>query len=200
MIIKRILDIGISAGLLVLISPILILASYLVFWDVGRPIFYRQVRSGKDGKPFTILKLRTMANLIGSGPESSGASDEERVSKIGKLLRRSSVDELPQLWNVMRGEMSLVGPRPLLTEYLDLYSDEERRRLWVRPGVTGLAQIQGRNAISWAEKFRWDLWYVDNWSLRLDIKILALTIFIVAKGLGVNSSEGVTMEKFTGHK
>ena len=194
---KRLLDI-VGAGLgLLLFSPVIL----LVFWQVrrklGSPVFFRQTRPGKDGKPFQMVKFRTMLDAVDA--KGNSLPDSERMTAFGHLLRSTSLDELPGLWSVLKGEMSLVGPRPLLMEYLPLYSKEQYRRHDVRPGVTGWAQVNGRNAISWDEKFKLDVWYVDNRSFWLDIKILFFTVKKVLVRDGISGGGEVTMGKFTGN-
>jgi len=182
--------------MLILTAPILILVSALVFIFLGRPILFSQVRPGFQSLPFTLYKFRTMVNIVAVGTRS--LADEERLTKFGRLLRRTSLDELPQLFNVLKGDLSLVGPRPLLMEYLPLYTAEQARRHEARPGITGWAQVNGRNAISWEKKFKLDVWYVYNQSFWLDIKILGLTIWKVFKREGVSQRDHVTAEKFQG--
>lgn len=195
--IKRVFDILISAFLIMLLLPliVLILASVRIF--IGSPVFFVQVRSGKNGRPFKMYKFRTMTDERDENGEL--LPDDKRITKFGKWLRSTSLDELPELWNVLKGDMSLVGPRPLLVEYLDLYTPEQARRHEVKPGITGWAQVNGRNAISWEEKFKLDVWYVDNYSLGLDIKILWLTLVKVMLREGVNH-EGGGVPKFKGSK
>ena len=164
---------------------------------MGSPVLFRQTRPGRDGKPFEMIKFRTMRDAIDT--DGRPLPDAERLTKLGRFLRSSSLDELPELWNVLKGEMSLVGPRPLLMEYLPLYSPKQARRHEVRPGVTGWAQVNGRNAISWDEKFALDVWYVDNRSLWLDMKIIWLTIRKVIKREGISAAGEATMSKFTGN-
>ena len=196
--IKRTFDIlGAATGLIVF-SPVLIVISLLIRREMGSPVLYRQTRPGRCGKPFQMIKFRTMRNAIGA--EGCSLSDGERLTKLGRFLRSSSLDELPELWNVLKGDMSLVGPRPLLMEYLPLYSKEQARRHEVRPGVSGWAQVNGRNAISWEEKFALDVWYVDNRSLWLDLKIIGLTIRKVVKREGISAAGEATMPKFEGEK
>lgn len=193
---KRALDIaGASMGLL-LLSPLLLGLAAAVRLSMGAPVFYRQRRPGFRGEPFTLLKFRTMSGDI----DSTGIAlpDAERITPLGRLLRRTSLDELPELINVLIGDMSLVGPRPLLLEYLPLYSSEQARRHEVRPGITGWAQIHGRNAIGWDEKFAYDLWYVDNWSLALDLKILWRSLFKVWRAEGISQAGHATVDKFRG--
>lgn len=195
---KRLLDIFVAGVGLVLLSPVLILIAFMILREMGSPVLFRQTRPGRDGKPFQMVKFRTMRSAIdGSGRP---LPDSERLTKLGSFLRSSSLDELPELWNVLKGEMSLVGPRPLLMEYLPLYSSEQARRHEVRPGVTGWAQVNGRNAISWNEKFALDVWYVDNRSLWLDLKIIWLTIRKVVKREGISAAGEATMSRFEGEK
>lgn len=194
--IKRTVDIlGSSIGLL-LLSPVLIIIAILVRIKLGSPIFFTQDRVGKDGKIFKIIKFRTMLEAVDKFGEP--LSDKERLTSFGKLLRSTSLDEFPELINVLNGDMSLVGPRPLLVEYINLYSEEQFRRHEVRPGITGLAQVNGRNTLDWNERFKMDVNYVDNQTLALDIKILFLTIFKVLKRDGISKDGHVTMEKFDG--
>jgi lipopolysaccharide/colanic/teichoic acid biosynthesis glycosyltransferase len=194
---KRIIDIlGASLGLL-LLSPVLAIVAYKIRREMGSPVLFRQTRPGMYGKPFQMIKFRTMRDAIDANGRP--LPDAERLTKLGRFLRASSLDELPELWNVLKGEMSLVGPRPLLTEYLPLYSPEQARRHDVRPGVTGWAQVNGRNAISWDEKFALDVWYVDNRSLWLDLKIFWLTIRKVIKRDDISAAGEATMSKFTGN-
>lgn len=197
-VIKRVFDLLFSALGIVILSPVLLLVSALIFVFMGRPILFRQVRPGKGNKPFAIYKFRTMTEAL----DRSGnpLPDEERLTPVGRVLRKTSMDELPELINVLRGDMSLVGPRPLLMEYIPLYSEEQARRHEVRPGVTGLAQVMGRNAIDWDEKFGYDIYYVENIGFFLDLKILFMTLFSVFTGSGVNRSDGTPMPKFTGNR
>lgn len=193
---KRIFDV-ISAGLaIVLLSPVILIVALLIRRKLGSPIIFRQVRPGLEGKPFEMVKFRTMKDSV----DGSGAPlpDAERLGPFGRLLRSSSLDELPELWNVLKGEMSLVGPRPLLMEYLPLYSAHEFRRHEVRPGITGWAQVKGRNSIGWKEKFELDVWYVENKNFWLDLKILFLTVKKVIKRDGVSAEGEATMSKFKG--
>lgn len=195
---KRTVDVvGAIIGLLVF-SPVLLITALLVRRQLGAPIFFRQVRPGLDGAPFRLVKFRTMRDA--SDATGEPLPDVKRVTNLGRFLRSTSLDELPELWNVLRGDMSLVGPRPLLMEYLPLYSPEQARRHEVRPGVTGWAQVNGRNAISWDEKFALDVWYVDNRNLWLDLKIILLTIRKVVKREGISSPGEATMSKFTGNR
>lgn len=195
--IRRFLDIVVALSTLILMLPLLGVLAGLIRWKLGSPIFFTQERPGVHGKPFKMVKFRTMLNLSNSRGELQ--PDGERMTPFGSFLRSTSLDELPELWNVLKGEMSLVGPRPLLMEYLPLYSKEQFRRHEVRPGVTGWAQINGRNALSWEEKFKLDVWYVDNRSLWLDLKILVLTVKKVFAREGVSADGEATMSKFTGN-
>ena len=188
--------VGASLGLLVFF-PALILVSLTIRRQMGSPVFFRQTRPGRDGKPFKMIKFRTMCYDVDSYGDLR--ADCDRLTPLGRFLRSSSLDELPELWNVLIGDMSLVGPRPLLMEYLPLYSREQFRRHEVRPGVTGWAQVNGRNAISWHQKFMLDVWYVDNRSLWLDLKIVLLTIWKVLKRDGVSAVGEATMTKFIGN-
>ena len=195
---KRIIDI-LGAGLgLLLFSPVLAIVAYKISREMGSPVLFRQTRPGREGKPFQMIKFRTMRDAIDA--DGRPLRDTERLTKLGRFLRSSSLDELPELWNVLKGEMSLVGPRPLLMEYLPLYSPEQSRRHEVRPGVTGWAQVNGRNAISWEEKFALDVWYVENQSLWLDLKIILLTFRKVIRRDGISAAGEATMPKFTGPK
>lgn len=193
---KRLFDIlGAVFGLLILL-PIIVTLAWQVRRKLGSPVLFRQTRPGLHGKPFQLIKFRTMRNAIGL--DGRPLHDSERMTSFGSFLRSASLDELPELWNVLKGDMSLVGPRPLLMEYLPLYSLEQARRHEVRPGVTGWAQVNGRNALSWEEKFRLDVWYVDNHSFWLDLKILALTVKKVFVREGISAAGEVTMTYFTG--
>ena len=193
---KRLFDIlGAVLGLLILL-PIIVTLAWQVRRKLGSPVLFRQTRPGLHGKPFQLIKFRTMRNAIGL--DGRPLPDSERMTSFGSFLRSASLDELPELWNVLKGDMSLVGPRPLLMEYLPLYSLEQARRHEVRPGVTGWAQVNGRNALSWEEKFRLDVWYVDNHSFWLDLKILALTVKKVLVREGISAAGEVTMTYFTG--
>jgi lipopolysaccharide/colanic/teichoic acid biosynthesis glycosyltransferase len=194
--IKRLLDIiGASLGLVVL-CPVIALVALAIRLNMGAPVVFRQVRPGYKGRLFTIYKFRTMRDAI--GPDGKPLPDEQRLTTLGKIIRKTSMDELPQLLNVLKGEMSFVGPRPLLTAYLDRYSPEQARRHDVPPGITGWAQVNGRNAISWEQKFEYDVWYVDNWSLLLDLRILALTFLKVVRPEGISQAGSATMEEFMG--
>jgi lipopolysaccharide/colanic/teichoic acid biosynthesis glycosyltransferase len=195
---KRFIDIVVSGmALLVLGFPLLALM-VLVGCKLGRPIFFRQIRPGLYGRPFQMIKFRTMIDARDS--HGKLLSDAKRITSFGSLLRATSLDELPELWNVLRGDMSLVGPRPLLMEYLPLYSREQARRHEVRPGITGWAQVNGRNALSWEDKFKLDVWYVDNRSVLLDIKILCMTFNKVLKRDGISAAGEATMARFEGAK
>lgn len=193
---KRVFDFVLTICGLLLLSPFILLLMLLVRFSLGAPIFFTQVRPGLNGKSFRMVKFRTMTDARGINGQL--LPDADRLTDFGRFLRAASLDELPELWNVLKGEMSLVGPRPLLVEYLPLYSAEQARRHEVRPGITGWAQVNGRNAISWEEKFKLDVWYVDNRSLWLDFKILWLTILRVVCKSGINQEGHVTMEKFCG--
>jgi len=197
-VIKRLFDIVASALGLLLLSIVIAVVAWQIRRKLGSPVLFRQVRPGLDGKPFEMIKFRTMRDAVNA--QGNSLPDSERMTPFGSFLRASSLDELPELWNVLKGDMSLVGPRPLLMEYLPLYSPEQYRRHEVRPGVTGWAQINGRNALSWEEKFNLDVWYVDNRSLWLDLKILFLTIKKVVVRDGISAEGEVTMPKFTGRK
>ncbi|MBV2181863.1 MAG: sugar transferase [Castellaniella sp.] len=193
---KRLLDIlGAGLGLLAL-SPLILCLAWLIQRRLGRPVLFCQIRPGRHGRPFRMIKFRTMRDA--AGLDGQPLPDAERITPFGRLLRSTSLDELPELWNVLKGDMSLVGPRPLLMEYLPLYSPEQARRHEVRPGVTGWAQVNGRNALSWEDKFRLDVWYVDHRSLWLDLKILYLTVRKVLARDGISAIGEATMTRFTG--
>jgi lipopolysaccharide/colanic/teichoic acid biosynthesis glycosyltransferase len=194
---KRAFDIFFSCVGLLLSLPVFLVLVCCVRMRLGSPVFFTQERPGKAGLPFKLIKFRTMRDAVDDHGEL--LPDAERLTDFGLWLRRTSLDELPELWNVLRGDMSLVGPRPLLMEYLPLYSEFESRRHEVKPGITGWAQVNGRNSIAWSEKFRLDVWYVDNQSLFLDVKILLLTIKKVLLREGINSQGVATMPKFRGH-
>lgn len=194
--IKNIFDKLLAFFLIILFSPIYLIVSLLIFFKMGNPIFFRQKRPGFKEEKFGIYKFRTMTNQ--KDKEGNLLPDEERLVGLGKFIRSTSLDELPQLFNVLKGEMSFVGPRPLLVEYLDLYNEKQKKRHDVKPGITGWAQVNGRNAISWEEKFKYDIWYVENQSFCLDIKILWLTFLKVIKRSDISSSTSVTMEPFKG--
>jgi lipopolysaccharide/colanic/teichoic acid biosynthesis glycosyltransferase len=194
--VKRLFDISVAGVALVLLSPLLLIVALAVRLTMGRPVLFRQRRPGLHGEPFELVKFRTMRQP--SGADIAVAEDELRLTRLGRFLRASSLDELPELWNVLKGEMSLVGPRPLLMQYLPLYTPEQARRHDVRPGLTGWAQVNGRNALSWEEKFALDLWYVDNCSLLLDLRILLLTVWRVLRPSGIAAEGSATMPEFTG--
>ena len=193
---KRSIDFLLSFIALVAFSPLLLVLAILVRLLLGSPVLFRQTRPGLGGRPFRLIKFRTMTD----GTDADGVllPDSERLTAFGRMLRATSLDELPELWNVLKGDMSLVGPRPLLMEYLDLYTAEQARRHEVRPGITGWAQVNGRNALSWEDKFALDIWYVDNQSLWLDVKILFKTLVSVVRRDGVSQQGHVTMEPFRG--
>jgi len=193
----RILDIVLSLVVLLALSPILLILGFVLLQTIGIPIIFRQIRPGLNGKPFMFYKFRTM--LQRKDDRGQLLPDGDRITKLGSFLRKTSLDELPSIWNVLKGDMSFVGPRPLLMEYLDRYSPEQARRHEVKPGITGWAQINGRNAISWEEKFQLDVWYVDNQTLWLDFKILFITIRKVLMGEGISQPGHVTIEKFKGN-
>ncbi|MBX9136325.1 MULTISPECIES: sugar transferase [unclassified Clostridium] len=196
MLVKRLLDLIISSAVLIVLSPLMLVIYVLILINLGGPAFFVQERVGKDNKVFKMIKFRTMKDS--RDKDGNLLSDNERVTKFGSFLRSFSLDELPELINIIKGDMSLVGPRALLVQYLECYNDEQIRRHDVLPGLTGWAQINGRNSITWSEKFKLDVWYVDNWSLWLDIKIFFLTFWKVVKREGINQSETVTMEYFNG--
>jgi len=194
---KRLFDLFATILVLCLLSPLLVLIAILVLIFHGKPIIFHQIRPGLKGSPFKLYKFRTMTNAHNF--DGTLLPDEQRITRLGHLLRSTSLDELPELINVLQGEMSLVGPRPLLMQYLERYSPEQARRHDVLPGITGWAQVNGRNAIDWENKFRFDVWYVDNWSIVLDIKILILTILKVLKREGINQPGHATAEEFMGN-
>jgi sugar transferase EpsL len=193
---KRLLDLAITVPGLILISPLLGIVTLLVLLVHGHPVLFCQTRPGYRGKPFTVYKFRTMTSLRGN--DGNLLPDSERLTRLGRFLRSLSIDELPELINVLRGDMSLVGPRPLLMQYLDRYTPEQARRHDVLPGMTGWAQVNGRNILTWEDKFRFDIWYVDNWSLWLDIKILILTFWRVLRREGISQPGHSTAEEFLG--
>jgi sugar transferase EpsL len=193
---KRALDVVVAAAGLLLLSPVLAATALAVRLGIGSPVFFRQTRPGLNGQPFALLKFRTMRDA--DDAEGNLLPDAARLTRLGAFLRSTSLDELPELWNVLRGEMSLVGPRPLLMEYLPLYTPEQARRHEVRPGITGWAQVNGRNALRWEDKFRLDVWYVDHRSLWFDIRILVLTLKKVLVREGISQQGQATMERFTG--
>ena len=194
---KRLFDLLTSALALIVLSPVLALTALLVRIQLGGPILFRQQRPGYKGRPFHIFKFRTMIDRF--APDGSLLPDAERLTRFGRVLRSTSLDELPELFNSLRGEMSVVGPRPLLMEYLPLYSAEQARRHDIPPGLTGWAQVNGRNALSWQDKFRLDVWYVDHWSFWLDLKIIFLTLVKVFQREGITQEGQATAEKFTGN-
>jgi len=191
---KRLFDFALVVPALVLLSPVLVVLALLVRITLGSPVLFRQMRPGMQGKPFELYKFRTMNNKCDL--EGNLLPDAERLTKFGRLLRSTSIDELPELFNVLKGDMSLVGPRPLLMQYLERYTPEQARRHEVKPGITGWAQVNGRNAITWEEKFKLDVWYVDNVSLLLDVKIILMTIWKIIKREGINQKGQATMEEF----
>ena len=193
---KRVMDIVLTIGVLCAFGVPMVLIAFLIRVSMGRPVLYRQVRAGLHGEPFTLVKFRTMREAV----DDLGRQlpDEARVTRLGRFLRRWSLDELPELFNVLKGDMSLVGPRPLLVEYVPLYTPEQARRHEVKPGVTGWALVHGRNALSWEEKFNLDLWYVENWTIVLDLRILLLTVWKVLKREGISYAGHETMPKFGG--
>lgn len=195
---KRLFDITFSGLFLIVLLLPMALLSLAIFWKLGSPIFFTQIRPGLNGKPFKIIKFRTMTNQLGH--DGMLLADQIRLTKFGQFMRATSMDELPELWNVLRGDMSLVGPRPLLMEYLGLYTKNQARRHEVLPGITGWAQVNGRNLLSWEEKFELDIWYVDNRSVWLDVKILFLTIGKVFRRDGINARGEATMKKYMGEK
>jgi len=193
---KRLLDIFTGALAMIVLSPVLIALAAAIRWKLGSPVLFRQQRPGLGGRPFWLLKFRTMTDARGANGVL--LPDAERLTSFGRFLRATSLDELPELINVLKGDMSLVGPRPLLMQYLERYTPVQAQRHEVRPGITGWAQVNGRNAITWEEKFKLDLWYVDNWSLWLDIKIIAMTIWKILKREGISQPGQATMEEFKG--
>ena len=195
---KRLLDIIIASIALILLSPLYAFVAYKVKKNLGSPVLFRQVRPGLHGKPFEMIKFRTMKDAVDA--DGNPLPDSERLTPFGKMLRSTSLDEMPELWNVIKGDMSVVGPRPLLTEYLPLYSAEQAKRHHVRPGMTGHAQVNGRNAIGWEEKFKLDTWYVENQSTLLDFKIMFKTVHKVLAKDDISAEGEVTMTKFTGTK
>lgn len=192
----RVFDLLLTFPVLLLLLPVLFVVAVLVRWNLGSPIFYKQKRPGKDGIPFMLYKFRTMRDE--KDKNGTLLPDDKRLTRLGKFLRSTSIDELPELWNVLKGDMSLVGPRPLLMQYLDRYTPEQARRHEVKPGITGWAQVNGRNAITWEEKFKLDVWYVDHQSFWLDLKIIFLTIWKILKREGISHPGHATMEEFKG--
>lgn len=193
---KRLFDILLASPGLILLSPLLLLVGLLVRVRMGSPVIFQQIRPGLNGKPFFVYKFRTMKEVYDT--QGQLLPDHQRLTRLGRFLRALSLDELPELLNVLRGEMSLVGPRPLLMQYLDRYTPEQARRHEVLPGMTGWAQVNGRNAITWEEKFRYDVWYVDHWSLKLDIKILFLSLLVVIRREGIDHPGNATTNEFMG--
>lgn len=194
---KRLFDITASAAGLIILSPVFLILIYLIKKNLGSPVFFTQERPGLNGKPFKMIKFRSMRDAVDA--QGNPLPDSERLTPFGKKLRATSLDELPELWNVLKGEMSLVGPRPLLMHYLPLYNDFQNRRHEMKPGVTGWAQVNGRNALSWDEKFAHDVWYIDNHSFWLDMKILLLTVKKVFIKEGISAEGEATMPYFTGN-
>lgn len=195
---KRVFDFLVAAAVLFLASPVIVVTAFAVRLMLGSPVLFVQLRPGLGGRPFRMVKFRTMTDARGA--DGALLPDAARLTHFGKFLRMVSLDELPELWNVLKGDMSLVGPRPLLIDYLPLYSAEQKRRHEVRPGVTGWAQVCGRNAISWQEKFAADIWYVDNRTFLLDLKILWRTVLLVLRREGISSADEATMARFTGNR
>lgn len=193
---KRILDILASGTGLIILSPVILYYVHKISKEMGRPVFYNRLRAGQFGKAFKLYKFRTMTDA--KDKEGNLLPDGERLTELGKKIRSSSIDELPQLWNVLKGDISLVGPRPLLLDYVPLYNKEQKRRLDVPQGITGWAQINGRNSLTWEQKFKNDVWYVNNWSLWLDIKILFVTVLKVLKHEGISAEGQATMHRFEG--
>lgn len=194
---KRAFDFIVSSIALIILSPIILITALLIRLNIGSPVVFKQQRPGLNGIPFYVYKYRSMSDERDENGEL--LSDDIRLTSFGKILRKLSLDELPQLWNVLKGDMSFVGPRPLLMEYISLYNQAQMRRHEVRPGITGLAQVNGRNAITWEEKFEYDVWYVDNRSFLLDVKILIMTVMKVFKSEGISQDGQATMTKFKGN-
>lgn len=194
--IKRLFDVIVALGGIIILSPILLVCMILIKCKLGSPIFFKQRRIGKNNKEFEMIKFRTMKDLVDN--DGNLLPDEERMTKLGMILRSLSIDELPEFINILKGEMSLIGPRPLLVEYLPLYDDKQIKRHDVTPGLTGWAQVNGRNSLSWCEKFELDVWYVENWSLYLDVRIFFLTFYKVFKREGISQEGQATMEYFNG--
>ncbi|MEA3415156.1 MAG: sugar transferase [Thermodesulfobacteriota bacterium] len=193
---KRLFDLTVAVPSVIVLLPIFILISFFVRIRIGSPVLFCQVRPGLHGRPFTIYKFRTMTDE--RDENGNLFHDAERLTPFGRFLRRTSLDELPELWNVIKGDMSIVGPRPLLMQYLDRYTPEQARRHEVKPGITGWAQVNGRNAISWEDKFKLDVWYVDNWSIWLDLKIILMTVLKVLKREGISQADHATAREFLG--
>lgn len=194
--VKRLFDLIASSAALLVLFPLLIILALLISWKMGRPVFFGQVRPGCKGWPFTLYKFRTMNDK--RDEKGQLLPDADRLTAFGRFLRTSSLDELPELWNVLKGEMSIVGPRPLLMRYLDRYNPEQARRHEVKPGMTGWAQVNGRNALTWEQKFLFDVWYVDNQSISLDLKIIIMTLWKIIKREGISQPGQATMEEFLG--
>jgi len=197
-IIKRVMDIALSALILIVCSPIILIVGLITWLSSGGPIFFYHQRPGKDGKLFKLVKIRSMVDQYDQ--DGKLLPDSERITSLGSFIRRTSIDELPEFYNVLRGDMSLVGPRPLLKQYIPRYSAEQARRHEVLPGVTGWAQVNGRNTISWDEKFKLDIWYVDNWTFWLDVKIIFMTIWKVLTREGISQPGRATMDEFKGNE
>jgi lipopolysaccharide/colanic/teichoic acid biosynthesis glycosyltransferase len=195
---KRLTDVFIAGAALFLLAPLMAVIALIILLTIGRPVLFRHVRPGYKAMPFVLLKFRTMNYLFDA--QRRPLSDSERLTPLGKLLRRLSLDELPQFWNVLKGEMSLVGPRPLLADYLERYSPEQARRHEVKPGITGWAQVNGRNAVSWEKRFKLDVWYVDHWSPWLDLRIMFRTLWKAVKRDGINQPGQATAEEFLGRR
>jgi sugar transferase EpsL len=198
MTVKRGFDVTVAAGALLLLAPAMVAICLLIWATMGRPVLFRQLRAGLHGRPFELIKFRTMRE--GFDGEGNPLPDARRITRLGRLLRASSLDELPELWNVLKADMSLVGPRPLLVDYLPLYTPHQRRRHDVRPGITGLAQVRGRNALEWDQKFAYDLNYVENQSLLLDVKIIVETPLALLNRRMINHTPDRPMPRFTGHR
>ena len=196
--VKRFFDLAIAVPSVIVISPVFILIGFFVRMKIGSPVVFRQVRPGLHGRSFVIYKFRTMTDE--RDEDGNLLPDGERLTSLGQFLRKTSMDELPEFFNVIKGDMSIVGPRPLLMQYLDRYTPEQARRHEVKPGLTGWAQVNGRNAISWEDKFKLDVWYVDNWSFWLDVKIIAMTVWKVLRREGISQKGEATMEEFWGIK
>lgn len=194
--VKRVFDVVVAGTALVVLAPVLLIIAVMVRWKLGSPVLFTQTRPGLHGRPFTIYKFRTMLDAVDQ--QGRALSDEARLTRLGSVLRSSSLDELPELINVLKGDMSLVGPRPLIMAYLDRYTPEQARRMDVLPGITGLAQVSGRNAVSWEERFRLDVRYIDEWSLALDLRILAQTVRAVVVREGISAEGHATMPEFRG--
>lgn len=195
-VIKRVLDVAGAGIVLVVLGPALAIVSLVIRISMGSPVFFYQLRGGYRGTPFVLIKFRTMKEA--TGPDGRPLTDAARLTPLGRFLRATSIDELPELWNVLRGDMSLVGPRPLMYEYMERYTAEQARRHEVRPGITGWAQVNGRNSITWEQKFEYDVWYVDHWSLGLDLRIFLLTISKVLQSEGISQTGEATAEAFEG--